>query len=55
MHFALLLSKLPHVEDARAEYGNLLRSGSHFHHLRDIAAAVWAVIRKLAARETQRR
>jgi hypothetical protein len=47
MHFALLLSKLPHVEDARTEYSILFSSGSHLRRLRDIVITVRDMIRKV--------
>jgi hypothetical protein len=50
MHFALLVSQLPHVEDARAEYGELLASGQQSHRVRDAAIAIWSAVSKLLSK-----
>jgi hypothetical protein len=50
MHFALLLSDLPHVNDARGEYGHILGSTAEPRRLRSMLSAVWAAAMKLVAR-----
>jgi hypothetical protein len=47
MHFALLVSQLPHVEDARAQYGELLTFAWQPYRVRQAAVAIWSAVSKL--------
>ncbi|MEM5420059.1 MULTISPECIES: hypothetical protein [Paraburkholderia] len=47
MHFALLVSQLPHVEEARTHYNGMLGLDSHSHGSTGVVAAVWTAFKKL--------
>ena len=48
MHFALLVSQLPHVDDARAQYRDLLTLHSQEpRHGRGLWATAWSALVKL--------
>ncbi|MEX3786393.1 hypothetical protein [Paraburkholderia sp. BR14374] len=48
MHFALLVSQLPHVEEARTHYNGMLALDTRSHASRSVVAAIWAALKKLA-------
>ena len=50
MHFALLVSQLPHVEDARAQYDDLMTLEWRTHRIRLAASSIWSVVSKLVGR-----
>jgi hypothetical protein len=47
MHFSLLLSQLPHTNDASASYGDMIVLTSQPHRIRNMVQTVWAVVSKL--------
>ncbi|MEA3120444.1 MAG: hypothetical protein QOI13_3714 [Paraburkholderia sp.] len=47
MHFALLVSQLPHVDDARAQYRDLLTLSQEPRHRRKLLAAIRSALAKL--------
>jgi hypothetical protein len=47
MHFSLLLSQLPHANDASASYGDMIVLTSQPHRIRNMVQTVWAVVSKL--------
>jgi hypothetical protein len=49
MHFALLVSQLPHVEDARAEYGEMLTLARQPSRVRRAVVAIWSAVSKLVS------
>jgi hypothetical protein len=49
MHFALLLSHLPHVDDARAQYPDNLVPAAKPHFTVRMARAIWSAVLKLAS------
>ena len=49
MHFALLVSQLPHVDDNRAQYGDMLVLASQPHRIRHMALTLWAAVSKLVS------
>lgn len=48
MRFALLVSQLPHVEEARTHYNGMLALGARSHASARVVAAIWAALKKLA-------
>lgn len=48
MQFALLVSQLPHVEEARSHYNGMLLLDSRPRALAGVVAAIRTVLRKLA-------
>ncbi|HTI18224.1 MAG TPA: hypothetical protein VL598_11220 [Trinickia sp.] len=46
MHFALLLSQLPHVDDARAQYSDMLVPDSPSRRAGNAIRMLWAAILK---------
>ncbi|MCP3711438.1 hypothetical protein M3I54_31515 [Paraburkholderia sp. CNPSo 3274] len=48
MHFALLVSQLPRVEDARRHYNDMLALDGRSYLSARVVAAVRAALRKLA-------
>ena len=48
MHFALLVSQLPHVEEARSHYNGMLTLDSRPHASARVVAAIRMVLKKLA-------
>jgi hypothetical protein len=48
MHFALLVSQLPHVTEARAHYDAMLTLESRANALARMAAAFWAALKSFA-------
>ncbi|MGF6446163.1 hypothetical protein [Paraburkholderia youngii] len=48
MHFALLVSQLPHVEEARSHYNGMLALDARSHATARMIAAIRAALRKLA-------
>ncbi|MCP3716244.1 MULTISPECIES: hypothetical protein [Paraburkholderia] len=48
MHFALLVSQLPRVEEARTHYNDMLALDSRSHASARVAAAIWTALKKLA-------
>lgn len=48
MRFALLVSQLPHVEEARTHYNGLLARDARSHASARVAAAIWTALKKLA-------
>jgi hypothetical protein len=49
MHFALLLSQLPQVDNARAQYSDMFELGSQPYRIVGMVRAVWALLAKLAS------
>jgi len=47
MYFALLVSQLPHVDDARTHYNNMLALDARSHAPARAVAAIWTALRKL--------
>jgi hypothetical protein len=48
MHFALLVSQLPHVEEARSHYNDMLSLDGRSHASARVVAAFWTALKKLA-------
>lgn len=48
MHFALLVSQLPRVEEARAHYNDMLALDARSHASARAVAAIWTALKKLA-------
>ncbi|WP_208449667.1 hypothetical protein [Burkholderia vietnamiensis] len=48
MHFALLLSQLPHVEEARTHYNGMLTLDCRPHASARVVAVIRTALRKLA-------
>jgi hypothetical protein len=48
MNFALLVSQLPHVEEARAHYNDMLVLDVRSHASSRVAKAIWTALKKLA-------
>ncbi|MGF6470052.1 hypothetical protein OKW50_004957 [Paraburkholderia youngii] len=48
MRFALLVSQLPHVEEARTHYNGMLALDTSSHASPGVVAAIWAAIKQLA-------
>jgi hypothetical protein len=48
MQFALLVSQLPRVDEARAHYNDMLTLEPRAHVSARIAAAFWSALKKLA-------
>ncbi|MDR6391476.1 hypothetical protein [Paraburkholderia phenoliruptrix] len=48
MRFALPVSQLPHVEEARTHYNGMLALDGRSHALARVAGAIWAALKKLA-------
>ncbi|MEX3856363.1 hypothetical protein AB3X94_20235 [Paraburkholderia sp. BR10923] len=48
MHFALLVSQLPHVEEARSHYNGMLALDARSHATARMITAIRAALRKLA-------
>ncbi|PPK42034.1 hypothetical protein B0G57_12243 [Trinickia symbiotica] len=48
MHFALLLSQLPHVEEARPHYNGMLSLGSRSPATARVLAAIRTAFKKFA-------
>lgn len=46
MHFALLVSQLPHVDDARAQYGDMLSLARRPYRARLAVLALWSAVKK---------
>ena len=48
MHFALLVSQLPHVEEARTHYNDMLALDARSHASAGVVAAIWTAFKQLA-------
>ena len=48
MYFALLVSQLPHVEEARTHYNGMLALDSRSHASARVVAAICTAVKKLA-------
>ncbi|WP_175425654.1 hypothetical protein [Trinickia violacea] len=48
MHFALLVSQLPHVDEARHHYNEMLMLEPRPNVSTRVAAAFWTALKKLA-------
>ncbi|MEX3922358.1 hypothetical protein AB4Y43_40480 [Paraburkholderia sp. BR10872] len=48
MHFALLVSQLPHVEEARTHYNGMLGLDGRSNASYGIVAAIWTALKQLA-------
>jgi hypothetical protein len=48
MHFALLVSQLPRVDEARAQYDEMLTLEPRTRTMPSVAAALWTALKKLA-------
>ncbi len=48
MQFALLVSQLPHVDEARAQYNEMLILTPRSHAPARAAAAIWNMLKRLA-------
>ncbi|WP_169708826.1 hypothetical protein [Trinickia terrae] len=48
MQFALLVSQLPHVDEARTHYDAMLTLEPRSHVTTRVAAAFWTALKKLA-------
>ena len=48
MHFALLVSQLPHVEEARTHYNDMLTLEPRPGVSARVAAAFWTALKRLA-------
>ena len=48
MRFALLVSQLPHVEEARTYYNGMLALDARPHASPSLVAAIWTAFKQLA-------
>ncbi|MFC5430721.1 hypothetical protein ACFPTO_18235 [Paraburkholderia denitrificans] len=48
MHFALLVSQFPRVEESRTYYNDMLALAPRSHVSAGVAAAIWTALKKLA-------
>ncbi|MCP3727559.1 hypothetical protein M3I53_31325 [Paraburkholderia sp. CNPSo 3272] len=48
MHFALLVSQLPRVEEARTHYNDMLSLDAGSHASTGVVAAIWTALKQLA-------
>ena len=48
MHFALLVSQLPHIEEARTHYNGMLALDSRSSGSARMLAAIWTAFKKFA-------
>ena len=47
MQFGLLVPQLPHVEEARTQYNDLLVLDARSHASSRVATAIWTALKKL--------